>query len=72
VTAGKVKVGATAEFPVAPGSHRVEAAVDVYRSEPLVLEVSAGGRYELALSTGPRHRAFLRPNRYLLLQRPAR
>jgi hypothetical protein len=68
---GKLGAGSAAEFPVSPGTHRVQIAVDFYRSTPLSLDVRPGQRHELTTSTGARYRAFVRPRSFLLLSASA-
>lgn len=68
VVAGKVKLGATVEFPVRPGLHRVQMTVDWYACEPLEIEVPDGWRRDLIAGIGPFFHAFFRPRRYLRLQ----
>lgn len=67
VVAGKVRMGTTVEFPVAPGPHRIRMAVDFYSSVPLTIDVQPGRRHELRTATGPYLYAFFRPKRYLVL-----
>ena len=67
VVVGKLRTGSAAEFPVSPGTHEVQVAVDFYTSTPLSLDVRPGQRHDLTTGTGATYRAFLRPRSFLRL-----
>jgi hypothetical protein len=51
--AGHVARGGSTEFPVDPGVHTVEAAIDWSHSLPLRLEVAPGSRTDLRIAGRP-------------------
>ncbi|MFF1400817.1 hypothetical protein ACFVZD_44735 [Streptomyces sp. NPDC058287] len=67
VLAGTIRTGKTVEFPVTPGPHRIQVAIDFYASVPLTIDAQPEGRYELTTGIGPYLNAFFRPKRYLVL-----
>ncbi|GGN65725.1 hypothetical protein GCM10011579_036470 [Streptomyces albiflavescens] len=67
VVAGRIRVGATVEFPVTPGTHQLQLTIAWYASLPLSVDVRPGERHELTAGIGAYLASFFRPKRYLVL-----
>ncbi|WP_035840213.1 hypothetical protein [Kitasatospora azatica] len=66
--AGRIRIGNTVEFPVAPGTHQVRLSWWAWTgSAPLVLEVQPGSRHHLLAQSARLRDSRFRPSRSISL-----